>query len=223
MNKQTRLLLIDNFDSFTFNLQHLFQVEKNVNLEVVRNNEDFLNDVSARTYDGVIIGPGPGSPEDSEYFGNCQWVLDNFDRHQTPILGICLGFQGIYSTFGGSLRISNVPMHGKTSSLKINENGSILEGIPEHAKVMRYHSILADVESISESDLVILAESETSDSTDVNGREIMAIRHIDLPIYGLQFHPESFATELGSQYAKNFINLSCSYQETSNSPDKNSL
>jgi anthranilate synthase component 2 len=188
-------------------------MEPGVELDVVRNNDSFLDQIEQKVYDGIIIGPGPGSPEDKEYFGNCQWVLDNFSKHNTPILGICLGFQGIFATFGGALRISNVPMHGKTSNLRIISEGSILNNISNNVKVMRYHSILADVTDLEASDIVLLAEVETSASTKANGREVMAIRHKSLPIYGLQFHPESFATDNGSQYAQNFIEIVNYYPE----------
>lgn len=213
MIKKTKLLLIDNFDSFTFNLQHLFSMEDHVDLVVRRNNDDFLGDVEKGVFDGIIIGPGPGSPEDSKYFGNCQWILENFEKHATPVLGICLGFQGIFSAFGGRLKVSNAPMHGKTSALHIIEAGSILEGIKENSKVMRYHSILADVDIKSTREILFLAEANASKSTEINGREVMAIRHKTLPIFGLQFHPESFATEAGSQYANNFVNIVNAYQE----------
>lgn len=216
MNKTIRLLLIDNFDSFTFCLQHLFSLEQDVQIDVFQNNEDIISNVLDRLYDGIILGPGPGSPKDKKKFGICQWILENFKNHQTPILGICLGFQGIFTTFGGSLRTSTAPMHGKISELRIIETSSILRNIPNGSKVMRYHSILADVDSPHSSNIVLLAEvAGNSASAELNGREIMAIRHKSLPIYGLQFHPESFATAYGSQYAKNFVDIARSYDENS--------
>ena len=204
-----KLLLIDNFDSFTFNLQHLFCVINGVSLTVLRNTVDFSVDLEAGHYHGVIIGPGPGSPEDPHYFGKCAWVIDNYHKHQCPILGICLGFQGIFTLFGGHLKTLASPMHGKTSKLKIREVNPILNGISDGAEVMRYHSIALDRQKAAPTDLLILAENDThkthTNHTADNSQEIMAIAHRHLPIYGLQFHPESFATDLGYQYAHNFV------------------
>lgn len=199
------ILLIDNYDSFTYNLQHLIAVNKDVVLTVKRNDEDFLNEIQQGIYSGVIIGPGPGSPDDDDYFGCNRKVILEHGTKGLPILGICLGFQGIYSCFGGTLKISKLPVHGKVSTLQIVNKGKILDGVPNHVQVMRYHSIMADMEKEKPSCLLLNAYTHQSPSQKFNGYELMAIEHKEYPIYGLQFHPESFATEYGKMMTDNFI------------------
>ena len=200
------ILLIDNYDSFTYNLQHLIAVNRNVTLTVRRNDEDFLKEIENGIYSGVIIGPGPGSPDDDDYFGYNRKVILEYGTKGLPILGICLGFQGIYSCFGGTLKISQLPVHGKVSSLQIVNDGTILSNVPNHIQVMRYHSIIAALEKEKPSCLMLNAYTFKSPSQEFNGSELMAIEHREYPIYGLQFHPESFATEYGKLMTDNFIN-----------------
>ncbi|MBE9562677.1 MAG: aminodeoxychorismate/anthranilate synthase component II, partial [Proteobacteria bacterium] len=118
---------------------------------------------------------------------------------------ICLGFQGIYNCFGGKLKVSNLPMHGKVSSLKIDSSGLILHDVPDGIHVMRYHSIMADLEQPVPECLRLTAYTHPCLSQEVNGTELMALEHQEYPIYGLQFHPESFATEYGDRIMSNFI------------------
>lgn len=202
-----KILLIDNYDSFTHNLEHLFGRNKEVNIDVVRNDDDFMPALKSGNYDGVIISPGPGSPLDIEYFGKNMEVIESFG-HQLPILGICLGFQGLAAAFGAQLKRAQLPMHGKTSRLKIIKDSKILQNIPDNIEVMRYHSLMIDANSPLPGDLVVLAETEpAAPSVKANGREIMAVQHASYPLYGLQFHPESYATELGNMIADNFIDI----------------
>jgi len=214
MNNYNRvhILLIDNYDSFTFNLQHLIAMNSNVLLSVKRNDEDFIKDIENGVYSGVVIGPGPGSPEDDEYFGFNKKVILEFGTQGLPILGICLGFQGIYNCFGGSLKVAELPMHGKVSELEIIDNGLILEHIPNGIKIMRYHSILADLGKAIPESLNLTAYTAPNMSQKMNGQELMAVEHREHPIYGLQFHPESFATEYGDQVILNFIKKCQAFQ-----------
>ncbi|SHE90184.1 anthranilate synthase component 2 [Seinonella peptonophila] len=210
-----RLLLIDNYDSFTYNLYHMLLELENIELTVKRNDEAFLNDLSNGAYDAVIIGPGPGSPMDPQYFGNCSRVILDYGTSGLPILGVCLGFQGIVHAFGGSIKQAIQPMHGKLSRLQLLKKDTLFKGIDDTPKVMRYHSLMVDLESPFPTDLIITAEvDQTESSVAVNGRELMALEHRQYPIYGVQFHPESFATDDGMKLLTNFIHL-CQQQNVS--------
>lgn len=202
------ILLIDNYDSFTHNLEHLIQMtDAEVSLDLWRNDEPFLGDIASGQYDGVIIGPGPGSPEDEAYFGNNRAVILDHGTQGLPILGVCLGFQGIYHAFGGKLKVAELPMHGKTSQLRVVAQSPLLAKIDSGLEVMRYHSIMLDVDAPVPEEIKVTADLLTSEAAAQNGREIMGIEHVKHPIYGLQFHPESFATESGSQYIENFLSI----------------
>ena len=202
------LLIIDNYDSFTYNLLHLFAKIDGVSVEVVRNDEDFLDRLSRDDFDGVIISPGPGDPTDEHYFGKNMKVIEDFGMNGLPILGVCLGFQGIAAYFGASLKRAEVPMHGKTSKLTILEEDNLLSGLKSGMQVMRYHSLMINTDKFLPDDIVLTAETDSSEhSVASNGREIMSLRHKDKPIYGVQFHPESFASEMGDKLANNFVNI----------------
>lgn len=204
----TRILLIDNYDSFTYNLLHLFAKLPEVSVDVVRNDDDFIPAVANGDYDGIIISPGPGNPLDGAYFGKNTEVINNFGPKGLPILGICLGFQGIAVACGASLKEAPLPQHGKTSKLKVLKQSPILAGIPDGTEVMRYHSLMIDADKPFPDELEVFAETDPQSlSVQKNGREIMGISHKRYPIYGLQFHPESYATELGSRIAQNFIGI----------------
>lgn len=203
-----KILLIDNYDSFTYNLLHLFAKIQDVEVEVVRNDEDFLNRLANGEFDGVIISPGPGNPTDEHYFGENMKVIEKYGLKGMPILGVCLGFQGIAAYFGASLKKAKSPMHGKTSKLKILEKDSLLNGLNDHIEVMRYHSLMIDTDKPLPEEIIFTAQTDASEqSVRLNGQEMMALRHKDLAIYGVQFHPESFASEMGDTLADNFINI----------------
>ena len=202
--KKKSLLLIDNYDSFTYNLKHLILENSDINLEVRRNDENFIKEIEEGKFSGAIISPGPGSPNQEKYFGYNNKLISKYGTQGFPILGICLGFQGIYSIFGGKLKISSVPVHGKVNKLSIVEKNFILKGIPNHIKIMRYHSIIADMDKHKPDCFKYIAFAHKSE-TQINGKELMAIEHKDYPIYGIQFHPESFATEYGEKIIKNFL------------------
>jgi anthranilate synthase component 2 len=204
--REKQLLLIDNYDSFTFNLYHLFAQLPGVCLEVKRNDELKLAELDR--FDGVIIGPGPGSPTDEQYFGKCMQVIVDYGTKGLPILGVCLGFQGIAHAFGTPLKRAPLPMHGKLSKLNIYKTDTILAGLANEIMVMRYHSLLIDGSEPFSDELVITAEVQQNEpSIEQNGREIMALEHKKHPIYGVQFHPESFASEGGFTIAQNFVQL----------------
>ncbi len=202
------ILLIDNYDSFTFNLVHLVLSIPNVKLTVRRNDDAFLEEIRKGDYDAAIIGPGPGSPEDHAYFGHNHTVITEYGTKGLPILGVCLGFQGIYHAFGGTLKKASLPMHGKISQLDIiDDTGKILHNLPQHLSVMRYHSLMADFDQPVPDCLNITAFTHKAESALRNGREAMVLEHKEHPIYGVQYHPESFATEYGRAMIQNFLRI----------------
>ncbi len=195
-----KILIIDNYDSFTFNLYQyvgeiLTEKGEKFSLDVLRNDEITLNEIKKRQYDKIIISPGPGDPSDLEYFGVCADVIIELGK-QLPVLGVCLGMQGMAHYFGGKVVKARVPMHGKTSIINHDGKG-VFAGLPEGIEVMRYHSLIAEKGSLPDC-LEITSTSQDSD-------EIMGLRHKEYPIEGIQFHPESFATEGGKQILSNFL------------------
>lgn len=189
------LLLIDNFDSFTYNLyQHLSELSKNV--LVVRNNEIPMARLRSSDFSHIVISPGPGDPTDVAYFGGNAAVIREF--YQTyPILGICLGHQGIGAAFGGKIIKAPTIMHGKTSTFTHSGQG-LFAGLPKEITAMRYHSLAVEPSSLP-SELLI-------DATAPDGT-IMAMHHRDYPTFGVQFHPESFRTETGKTLLANFLQV----------------
>lgn len=195
-----KILIIDNYDSFTFNLyQYIGEifVNKNLNfvLDVIRNDSTSIKEIEERKYEKIIISPGPGSPEDPKYFGVCADVLTKLGK-KIPILGVCLGMQGMAYYFGGKVIKAKKPMHGKTSLIKHDGLG-IFTGLPQDIEVMRYHSLVADPKSLPKNLKITAISKDTG--------EIMGLRHKIYPIEGIQFHPESFATEGGKIILTNFL------------------
>jgi len=195
-----KILIIDNYDSFTFNLfQYVGEifVKKDVRfvLDVVRNDKITANEIKKRNYNKIIISPGPGNPSNPLYFGVCAKVLLEIGK-KTPVLCVCLGMQGMAYHFGGKIVLATQPMHGKTSLIQHDGLG-IFKDLPQNLEVMRYHSLIAEKSSLPKS-LKITALSEDSN-------EIMGLRHRVYPIEGIQFHPESFATEGGKLMLSNFL------------------
>ncbi|MBY0096754.1 anthranilate synthase component II [Mesobacillus maritimus] len=185
------ILLIDNYDSFTYNL-YQYLGELGVKLKVVRNDKVTISEIETMKPTAIIISPGPGRPENA---GICVELIRTL-AHKVPILGICLGHQAIGYAFNGTIMKAGEIMHGKVS--EISHNGSSLfSTLPGRLSVMRYHSLVIEKDSVP-SELEILASS-----TDDN--EIMAVKHKEYPVYGLQFHPESIGTKQGKQLLENFI------------------
>jgi anthranilate synthase component 2 len=199
-----KVLIIDNYDSFTYNLyQYVGEIlELNFNgsqLDVFRNNEITVDEIEKKQYNKIIISPGPGSPDDVNYFGVCADVITKLGV-KIPLLGVCLGMQGIAHCFGGIVKKARVPMHGKTSLIEHDEKG-VFKDLPQNLEVMRYHSLIVAIEKLPD-DLVITSRAKF---TDQDGYEIMGLRHKKYPVEGIQFHPESFATEGGKKMLENFI------------------
>lgn len=195
-----KVLIIDNYDSFTYNLyQYVGEILedkiKDFVLDVIRNDEKKFEDIQDK-YDKIIISPGPGHPEDPKYFGICRQVILELGP-KIPILGVCLGLQGMVTSFGGKIVRARVPMHGKTSLIEHDGKG-VFRGLPQKIEVMRYHSLIATEESLPK-DFVITAYTVGEE------KEIMGIRHKIYPLEGIQFHPESFGTEGGKQMLQNFL------------------
>jgi len=212
------VLIIDNYDSFTFNLYQyvgeilhteLSQVQGNPKVSVKRNNEVTLEDIKSQNYDRIIISPGPGSPEDPAYFGVCREVIKELGP-SIPLLGVCLGMQGIAHVFGGDVVRAGVPMHGKTSPIRHDGQG-VYKGLSQDIEIMRYHSLMVKADTLPECLEVTAVVSNEQFKNDslidcVNkGEEIMGIRHKQFPIQGVQFHPESFATEGAKRLLANFL------------------
>lgn len=198
-----RILIIDNYDSFTFNLyQYVGEIllveTRGFEITVKRNNEISIQEVKQGRFDRIIISPGPGDPSDPAYFGICADVLLEVGK-KTPVLGVCLGMQGIAHYFGGKVIKARVPMHGKTSEI-IHDGKGVFDGLPQNIQVMRYHSLVANTRAIPKC-LKVSARVAGKNRT----REIMGLRHKDYPIEGVQFHPESFATQGGKQILYNFL------------------
>ncbi len=184
------ILLIDNYDSFTYNLyQYLGAFGEEV--RVVRNDELTLAQIKEMAPDKIVLSPGPGNPENKRDFGVCADVLSGMQG--TPILGVCLGHQGIIAHFGGKI-VRNKPMHGKTSMLEHNGKG-LFAGIKSPLRVMRYHSLIGT----QVPDCLEITATSTDD------KQVMAVAHKTLPIYGVQFHPESIMTEEGMKIIENFL------------------
>lgn len=209
------VLIIDNYDSFTFNLyQYIGEIlssDCNDNFQVIvkRNNEITLADVKAMQPDRIIISPGPGSPDDPAYFGVCGQVITEIGK-TTPLLGVCLGMQGIAHFFGGKVVRASMPMHGKTSPIRHDGQG-VYQGLPQQLEIMRYHSLMVEAASLPDCLVVtsVVYNTQTADkalqAASLAGDEIMGIRHRDYPIQGVQYHPESFATEGAKTLLKNFL------------------
>lgn len=196
-----KVLIIDNYDSFTFNLyQAIGEILKNSGetfvVEVKRNDEITIEEIRSKGYDRIVISPGPGSPADRAYFGVCKDVLLNIGK-KVPVLGVCLGMQGMAHYFGGRVKRAARPMHGKTSII-VHDGKGVFAGLPQRLEVMRYHSLVAERKSLPKVLEVTAVVAEEKG-------EIMGLRHKEYPIEGIQFHPESFATEGGVKMLENFL------------------
>jgi len=197
-----KIILIDNYDSFTFNLYHYLSTYSHV--DVVRNDKIDSAEIVKKKYDKIVISPGPGNPNQA---GNCLKIVKKLYK-KIPILGVCLGHQIIGQVFGSKVIQANNLVHGKTSKI-ISKKKGILRNLPKTFDATRYHSLIVDKKTLSK-DLIITAETK-------NGI-IMGIQHKNYNIHGVQFHPESIKTKYGLKILKNFIisnkwiNLSKNYK-----------
>ena len=187
-----RVLVVDNYDSFVYNLvQYLGELGADV--EVVRNDEASVDALLATAPDAIVISPGPGRPEDAGV--SCELIRRAVGR--TPLLGVCLGHQAIGHVFGAAIVRAPELRHGKTSTITHNESG-IFAGLPSPLDVTRYHSLVIEPHSLPDT---LVATATTSDGT------VMAVRHRDHPIEGVQFHPESILTAHGHALLRNFLSM----------------
>ena len=186
-----KIILIDNYDSFTFNLYHYLSSLK-VRVDVIRNDKITDKDIIKNGYNRIVISPGPGNPNQS---GNCIKIVKSLYK-KIPILGVCLGHQIIGQVFGSKIIQAKKIMHGKTSIIESNKTG-ILKNLPSKFEATRYHSLIIDKKTLSK-ELEITAQ--TYDGI------IMGVKHRQYNIHGVQFHPESIKTIIGIKILKNFIN-----------------
>ncbi|MEO8299058.1 MAG: aminodeoxychorismate/anthranilate synthase component II [Burkholderiales bacterium] len=186
------LLMIDNYDSFTFNLVQYFG-ELGEEVRVHRNDEITLQQIEAMQPDRLVLSPGPCSPAEA---GICIEAIRHFTG-KLPILGVCLGHQAMGAAYGGRVVRAQVQMHGKASTLTTDQQG-VFKGLPKQFSVIRYHSLAIERATLP-ADLVVTATSEDG--------EIMGVRHRSLPIEGVQFHPESILSEHGHALLKNFLEM----------------
>jgi anthranilate synthase component 2 len=189
-----KVLVIDNYDSFVYNLVQYIG-ELGAETKVYRNDQVTLEQVEELKADRIVISPGPGTPEDERYFGICKRILQQVSP-KTPTLGVCLGHQGIIYTFGGKVVFAKRLMHGKTSKIKHDGLG-IFKGVRNPFVATRYHSLAGERYSIP-SVLKVTAES-------LDDGEVMGVRHVEYPIEGVQFHPESILCADGKLIIKNFL------------------
>ncbi|MBQ6660432.1 MAG: aminodeoxychorismate/anthranilate synthase component II [Lachnospiraceae bacterium] len=185
------ILLIDNYDSFSYNLYQLVG-EINPDIRVIRNDEMTVEEIRELAPDHIILSPGPGRPEDAGIIVEAARELGK----TIPTLGVCLGHQAICAAFGATVTYAKQLMHGKQSVAKLDTKSTLFRGCPTEAPVARYHSLAADAATVPE-ELIVTAE--TADG------EVMAVEHRDYPIYGVQFHPESILTPDGAKMLRNFL------------------
>ncbi len=187
-----KIVLIDNYDSFTFNLYHYLSSLK-VNVDVIRNDQINSKEILKKQYNKIVISPGPGNPNQA---GNCLKIVKSLYKI-IPILGVCLGHQIIGQVFGSKIVQARKLMHGKTSKI-ISKKTGILKNLPKTFEATRYHSLIIDKKTLSK-DLEITAETKD--------RIIMGVRHKKYNVHGVQFHPESIKTKIGIKILKNFIRI----------------
>ncbi|MCI4432760.1 MAG: aminodeoxychorismate/anthranilate synthase component II [Nitrosopumilus sp.] len=190
-----KFLILDNYDSFVYNIAQ-YLGELGVECDVIRNNKITLEQIKKNKYDAIIISPGPGTPEEKKYFGVCSDVIKDMGP-TTPILGVCLGHQGIIQAFGGKVTNAGCVRHGKTSPVK-HTNSELFKNVKNPFQATRYHSLVGDKTIIP--DILEVTAIAADDG------EIMAISHKEYLIQGVQFHPESIMTDEGKKILANFIN-----------------
>ncbi len=188
----TKLLLVDNYDSFTWNLAHLFAALDGVDVDVIRNDDPRLADGVTGRYDGIVVGPGPGRPADA---GRTPAIVREAARARVPLFGVCLGLQAIGEAFGGRIVHAPRQMHGKTSEITHDGKG-VFAGLPSPFVATRYHSLVVDHDGFPAE----LRASAASDDGVIQG-----LAHRELPIAGVQFHPESVLTPAGRAIAENVV------------------
>jgi len=192
-----KVLIINNYDSFVYNLAQYIG-ELGAETFVRRNDKITLKQIRELKPERIVLSPGPGTPEDTRSFGICKEILQNLSC-ETPTLGVCLGHQGIISAFGGKVVSAKRLMHGKTSRI-IHDGKGLFKGVQNPFVATRYHSLVGEMSSIPEC-LEVTAVS-------VDDGEVMSVRHVEYPIEGVQFHPESVLCQEGKLIIKNFLESS---------------
>lgn len=191
------ILLLDNYDSFTYNLFQMVQALTSETVEVFRNDTIDFAAICERRPSRIIISPGPGHPAIPTDFGVCRSVIEQHEALKCPVLGVCLGHQGIVHYLGGNVVSAPEIVHGKSSTICVTSSSPLFEGFPPSFQAMRYHSLVAD-------------EAGFPRELEITAREavhhlVMALQHRHKPIYGVQFHPESIGTPEGSKILRNFL------------------
>lgn len=194
------ILLIDNYDSFSYNLYQLLGALE-PNIRVVRNDELTVSEIAELSPEALVLSPGPGRPVDA---GICEEAVRKLTGTM-PILGVCLGHQAICEAFGGTVTYAARLMHGKSSMAELDLTCPLFAGLPEQIEVARYHSLEADEASLPACLSVV--------SRTVDTHEVMAVAHTEHPTFGLQFHPESILTPDGATIAQNFITVAHTFRE----------
>jgi anthranilate synthase/aminodeoxychorismate synthase-like glutamine amidotransferase len=197
MSKNPVVLLLDNYDSFTYNLVQYFS-ELGAIVKVFKNDEVSLSDLQQMEFTHLVISPGPGSPEVASDFGVCTEAIE-FYFDKIPVLGVCLGHQGIASIYGAKIVKAPEVLHGVRSKICKTFDSKLLKGLHSEFEVMRYHSLIVESESLPENFRVI--------AKSLDKELIMAYEHTELPVYGVQFHPESIGTTDGHTILSNFLNV----------------
>ena len=191
-----KFLIIDNYDSFVYNLAQILG-ELGVKSDVIRNDKITIEQIKKNNYDAIVISPGPGTPDDKKYFGICVDVISELGPEK-PILGVCLGHQGIIHAFGGKVVNARNVRHGKTSPVK-HEETPLFENVDSPFRATRYHSLVGDKTIIPDSlEVTAIAEDDG---------EIMGVSHKQYLIEGVQFHPESILTSEGKKILGNFVKM----------------
>lgn len=192
--KSTRILIIDNYDSFVYNLFQFFGELTGEPAKVIRNDKVTVQDVQELRPSHIVISPGPGSPDDPRYFGVCRELILKLGE-TTPVLGVCLGHQGIGYAFGAKVVRAPLAMHGKTSTIRHDGTG-VFKNLQTPLTIMRYHSLVVQPDSLP---ACLRVTATTEDGV------IMGMVHRTLPIQGVQFHPESIGSQAGLQMLRNFL------------------
>ena len=187
------ILLVDNYDSFSYNLYQMIGALQ-PDIRVVRNDALSVDEIAALAPSHIILSPGPGRPEDA---GICMDIVQRLGA-QIPLLGVCLGHQAIAAAFGATVTYAQRLMHGKQSLVQFDTDSPLFAGLPKAAPVARYHSLAVAEDTLPDA---LMPVAQTLDGA----AEVMALQHADYPIYGVQFHPESIMTPDGAAMLKNFL------------------
>ncbi|WP_373531518.1 aminodeoxychorismate/anthranilate synthase component II [Vampirovibrio sp.] len=199
MLAQRPVVIIDNYDSFSYNLYQMTQVETEAPVKIYRNDQIDFATLLAKKPQRVILSPGPGNPAIAADFGVCADIIQNQAALDCPVLGVCLGHQGIAHYLGGRVIAAPEIVHGESRSMQCVSDSGLFKDVPTVFEAMRYHSLLVDESTLPEGLEITVRDLETAIP--------MAMQHRTRPIFGIQFHPESIGTPYGKQILRNFLNL----------------